>query len=60
MILLIIYVLLIEVQIVRRIIINYFYNVMCDKRFDNLLFIGDCNLPGIDWHIWSSSIQITS
>jgi len=28
---------------------------MCDKRLDNLLFIGDFNLPGIDWHIWSSS-----
>jgi len=28
---------------------------MCDKNLGNLLFIGDFNLPGIDWHNWSSS-----
>jgi len=28
---------------------------MCDKNLDNLLFIGDFKLPGIDWHNWSSS-----
>jgi len=28
---------------------------MCERKLDNLVFIGDFNLPGIDWNTWYSS-----
>lgn len=30
---------------------------MCNKKLYNLMFIGDFNLPGIDWNSWCSSIN---
>jgi len=28
---------------------------LCDKKLDNLVFVEDFNLPGIDWNNWCSS-----